>query len=108
MLKSNYYECDGGAVAVEMEGSVVWFSNDVGDGMYKVFVDDTNELSDDVKDSLRFKQKAFFKNAHVLDYDCLHNIKSSTVIRNHSLFELNGVYGIYTKNGNVYFIKWED
>lgn len=106
-MQEKLYDCDGGALAIEMSGSEVCIQNEAGDGTYSVFVYDKNELPRLLEENLSYVTRCYFKEAHVLDYDYLHNFSKEN-IEQHTLFTLSGLYGIYRKSGDIYLSKWED
>lgn len=115
-MEKKYYTCDAGSVAVECGGSYILYNNGYGDGVFKVYLFDNQEEFDNyiedhsnkynIPDSdYRFSSCAIFNNANVLDDDCLKNL-SPEQLKQHTLFTLNGRYGIYYNSGKVYFVKW--
>ena len=110
-MERNYYNCDGGTIAVECGGSIIRYNNGWGDGTYEVCKFESEEEFRTYKEEQKkysigkydyeFISSAYFKDARVLEYDCLETISSENV-----LFILNGVYGIYYYCGKVFFVKW--
>lgn len=115
-MEKKYYTCDAGSIAVECGGSYILYSNGYGDGGFKVYLFDSdiefnayieehvNKYNVSEKD-YKFNSCAIFNNANVLDDDSLKNL-SSEQLKQHTLFTLNGRYGIYHNCGKVYFVKW--
>ena len=113
-MEKKYYDCDAGSVLVECGGSFIHFDNGYGDGNFKVYLFDSKEEFDQyIEDHLkygieekqyRYNTQALFKNAKVLDYDCLFRCNNDVLIE-HTLFTLNGRYYIYYNDGKVYFVK---
>lgn len=112
MLKKLYC-CDCASLSVECGGSIIDFHNGLGDGTYEVIKFESEKEYQEFLDNnnvnrkfVRFITSCYFKNARVLDYDCLRNkdnIKDENV-----LFTLNGTYAILNNEGNMYLVKWED
>ena len=111
MLKKIYF-CDCASLSVECGGSIIDFHNGLGDGSYKVYVfESEKEFQKWVGDNLfkkhyHFITSCYFKNAGVLNYDCL---KNKDIIQDENvLFTLNGTYAILNNDGDMYLVKWEE
>lgn len=114
-MKKKTYRCDAGSVAVLCGESIIHFNNGYGDGNFKIYEFESEIDFEEYKKEhfekydIELKDYKFitgceFKNARVLDYDCLHleNITEENI-----LFELNGRYGIYYNYGKIYFVKYK-
>ena len=102
-MQEGYYGCDCGSVGVKCGDNLILYPNGLGDGGYNVYEFESEEefnswISNEHK--RYFISAATFRGAKVLEYDC--------DINSREVFELNGRYGIYCYNGEVYFVKWED
>lgn len=113
-MEKRLYSCDGGSLAVSCGGSIIRFSNGYGDGAFKVYhfdsykefdayVDEHMELYGIEASEYTFDMVCDFKDAKVLDYDCIPNDKS--IIEKHTIMSLNGRYFVYHNYGKVYFVK---
>lgn len=101
-MEYKYYSCDTGSVSVLCGDSLIKFSNNIGDGCYKLYHFGNKEYGEYLKKfGIKTSYVAWceFQNAKVLEYDCNRN---SDV-----LWVLNGTYLIECKqnSGEMYFVK---
>lgn len=108
-MQRKTYRADCGSVAILCGESVVLYNSDGGDSMdgnVYLFRNDqefVSYLEEKRINKYYFISSAKFKNAYVLNYDCLNacDVEPSNI-----LFTLNGAYGIYNNLGDVYLVKW--
>lgn len=105
MIKEYYY-CDAGSLAIRCGGSIIRFSNGIGDGSYKVYVLSKQEWENYQAEHEQYGLKynyltlCDFKDAEVLSYDCPNNLTTTITV-------LNGEYLIYNCYGKMYLVKVE-
>lgn len=94
-MKKYIYSCDGGALMLGNDDFTCHYLNGYGDGEFCVFV--CNVVPKAKRGVVKFvgSVQGKFK---VYGYDC---------DKDEVLCELDGTYGVYCNNGDMYLEKWE-
>lgn len=93
-MKKYTYACDGGALMVGNDDFTVHFLNGYGDGHFSVFVCDT--IPKGKKNKVDFVGSIDGK-FNIYEYDCS---------KDKVLCKLEGRYGVYCDNGDMYLERW--
>ena len=103
-MKTFYYGCDGGSIAIGTRSATVNICNGIGDGLHKVKVYDLDEVFDDT--GYNFIGAVSGCRINVYNHDCL--LPQEKKDKKYILCTLKGRYAIYTldHSGTIVLRQW--
>lgn len=111
MKKFNYI-CDGGCLAMLVNGSCVKLSNSYGDGEHAVIILNKNGIISDLDREFidiykrgDLKGSIYARDIDILNYDCLN---LANLVRGDILVSLSGEYMIFEYMGDFLFVQTKE